>query len=506
MDAEAEMMRMSGKNPESKRLRIVLPVLSTVRLYSSRDARVKRPGYVEDASDAQFAWNAQGEIRYWSRAAHKLYGYSERQAVGQQVQRLLQVDWNQPFDSVLATLREQGRWDGELRHRARGGRMLVVESMIRRVNTGHGEMFVESTRNIGDPQLRSRSLNDVMFDIDDQITTFDRFWHFTYVNDAAAKYLDKSADELIGRSVWEMCPELVGTEFYEAMHRAATEQVVVKLMRHCGRSSRWLEQHIYPSASGVTLLAFELNSRSAPVEEDVAVEETSHVPIGRDDMVAIVAHELRGSLAPLGSGVEFLKRVEHDSEAVRNTVGMLERQTRHMLSLLDDLIDSHRLCLDEMKLQLAPSDVTPLVSAAVEDTRRMIESRGLTTEVIHADGPMIVALDAGRFEQIMRNLLNNAAKFTDAGGRITVRTSCEAGQAVIEIADTGVGIPAEELTHIFQMFKQLPQHQLRSARGLGIGLALVRTLVQLHGGSIAATSDGPGKGSRFTFRLPLHRA
>ena len=122
---------------------------------------------------------------------------------------------------------------------------------------------------------------------------------------------------------------------------------------------------------------------------------------------------------------------------------------------------------------------------------------------MHADGPMVVDVDAGRFEQIMRNLLNNAAKFTDAGGRITVRTSREAEHAVIQIEDTGVGIPADALTRIFQMFTQLPEHQLRSARGLGIGLALVRTLVQLHGGSIAAASEGAGQGSRFAIRLPI---
>jgi len=328
--------------------------------------------------------------------------------------------------------------------------------------------------------------------------SYDRLWRVAFINEAAARHFGKRVDDLLGKCVWDVMPELVGTQYHDDLIRAATEQRELRVSRFNARSVRWLEHFFYPSKSGVSVLSIETQRKCAHAE----------LPEGEEanrDVMAILAHEIKGSLAPIRNGVEFLQRVETNAPGVTRTVNMLNRQTRQMLFLVNDLLDSHHKTLAELKLNRTPLSLRELVTSSIDDSRDAIEKKGLALVHIVDSDPLMCEVDAPRFEQIMRNLLGNACKYTDRGGRVTVKTYRNDMHATIEVQDTGIGIPPEFIGSIFDMFARVPQ-QHRATEGLGIGLALVRVLVQLHGGTVSASSEGPGQGCRFFVQIPLSRS
>jgi len=226
----------------------------------------------------------------------------------------------------------------------------------------------------------------------------------------------------------------------------------------------------------------------------------------KDEFLAMLAHELRNPMAPIRSSAEALSRlVPHVDPRVDRALLMIDRQVVHMTRLVDDLLDMSRISRGKILLRPERLDLAPLVRAAVEDHRSLFDEAGLTLVAEIPDEPLPMAGDPTRLAQILGNLLQNAAKFTNRGGRVTVRAAPEAGMAVLEVTDTGIGMDAEMLGRLFEPFSQADRSLARSRGGLGLGLALVKGLVDLHGGTIEARSGGSEPGSRFVVRLPLSR-
>jgi PAS domain S-box-containing protein len=223
----------------------------------------------------------------------------------------------------------------------------------------------------------------------------------------------------------------------------------------------------------------------------------------KSEFLATLAHELRDPLAPIRNGLELLRLANTKPELQTNVRAMMERQVGHMVHLINDLLDIARVSSGKVVLQVERLDVQAVVASAVETTLPLIEAHGHRLEVDLPPQPLPVEGDAVRLSQVLGNLLSNAAKYTPQGGHIRMAARREDGQVVIEVQDNGIGIPAESLPEVFEMFAQVARSIDRSKGGLGIGLALVRHLVQLHGGSVVAASAGPGLGSCFTLRLPL---
>ncbi len=221
----------------------------------------------------------------------------------------------------------------------------------------------------------------------------------------------------------------------------------------------------------------------------------------------MLAHELRNPLAPLTNAVQAIRRREPgDEKTVGIATDILERQIRQMSRLVNDLLDASRISRGTIVLQRAPIALRPIVEQAIETVRPLVTTLGHTLTIALSEERLVVDGDAGRLAQVISNLLSNAAKFTDKGGRITLALSREGEEAVIRVRDNGIGIPPEHLDRLFDMFVQLDTSIERSRDGLGIGLTLVKRLVELHGGSIQAHSDGPGRGSEFVVRLALQKA
>ena len=223
----------------------------------------------------------------------------------------------------------------------------------------------------------------------------------------------------------------------------------------------------------------------------------------KDEFLATLAHELRNPLAPLRNALEIIRVAGSDPETARKAREMMERQLKQMVRLVDDLLDVSRITTGKLAVRRTPMDLQDAVTDAIEVARPGIESRGQTLDVRQARGSVPLDGDRTRLAQVFANLLNNASKYTQHGGHITLDVTADAAQAVVRVRDNGSGLAPESLTRIFEMFVQIDRTLERSQAGLGVGLSLAKRLVELHGGQIEARSPGLGRGSEFEVRLPV---
>jgi PAS domain S-box-containing protein len=223
----------------------------------------------------------------------------------------------------------------------------------------------------------------------------------------------------------------------------------------------------------------------------------------KDDFLALLAHELRNPLAPLRSGLQVMRLADGDGKAVQKARAMMDRQLSHMVRLVDDLLDVSRISRNKMELRRARVLLADVLSSAVETARPLIEAAGHELLVALPEAPLHLDADLTRLAQVFSNLLTNSARYTEPGGRIWLSAERLAHAVVVSVRDTGIGIPAAALPTLFDMFSQVDRSMERTTGGLGIGLALVKGLVEMHGGTVAAESPGLGRGSTFTVTLPL---
>ncbi len=223
----------------------------------------------------------------------------------------------------------------------------------------------------------------------------------------------------------------------------------------------------------------------------------------KDEFLAMLAHELRNPLAPIRNALQILRLTRADDEAARAATQVMERQVAQMVRLVDDLLDVSRISRGRIELRRAPVELAFVVQQAVDAVRPVYAAKGIELSVALPPQTIVLDADAVRLTQVVGNLLNNAGKFTPAGGRVDIATERDGDEAVIRVRDNGIGIAAEGLARIFDMFVQEDTSLERSGGGLGIGLTLVKNLAALHGGTVQVASDGVGRGSEFVVRLPI---
>jgi PAS domain S-box-containing protein len=223
----------------------------------------------------------------------------------------------------------------------------------------------------------------------------------------------------------------------------------------------------------------------------------------KDEFLATLAHELRNPLAPLSNTLEILKRLGSSDPATRRGLDTMERQLEQLVRLVDDLLDLSRITHNRIELRKRHIELAPLIRQAVLGAQPLAHSASHAIEVSLPSEPLWLNADAVRLTQVFGNLLNNSCKYTPAGGRIRVIAQRDGTDAVVTVSDAGIGIPADKLAAIFDMFTQIDHSLEQSQGGLGIGLTLVKRLVEMHGGSVEARSDGVGQGSAFVVRLPI---
>jgi PAS domain S-box-containing protein len=344
------------------------------------------------------------------------------------------------------------------------------------------------------------------------IARFDRDRRLVWANKAYAARLGKRPDELVGSRLIDLIGEaafrVVGP-LYERVLAGESFRVDLEILYSSG--PLFVEMVAEPTfdAAGapdgcVSVQTDLTHRRRLENERELAVAELREADRHKDEFLAMASHELRNPLAAILHAVEILDRVGPDAEDVaRSSRAVIARQTRHMRRLLDDLLDASRVSHGKIQLQKERVELRTLVLQAVEVSRPIIVEKRHALSVSLAPQPLALDADPARMVQVFANLIDNAAKYTDLGGHISVTSVVDGREAVVTVRDDGVGMTPELLARAFDLFVQETRSIERSQGGLGIGLTLVWTLVRMHGGSVRGLSEGLGRGSEFEVRLPL---
>jgi signal transduction histidine kinase/ActR/RegA family two-component response regulator len=348
---------------------------------------------------------------------------------------------------------------------------------------------------------------------DEQIAAFYRVAYLAECNVAMARmYGYAHPDELLGAALGDLVPQSDPhnveylRDFIRSGYRLVGEES--HEVDKEGQPKVFLNHLIGTIENGRLVRAWgsqlDLTERKR-LEEELRqrADELAAADRRKDQFLAMLAHELRNPLAPIRNAVELMRQAEVADPSFRSSREMVERQVKHLARLVDDLLDVSRITRGSIRLRKEATDLGTLAERAVEATRPLIESRGHELILQLPERQVRLEADPARLEQVISNLLNNAAKYTMPGGRIWLTAEAEGDQAVVRVRDTGIGVPPDVLGRVFEPFVQSDGSLARSEGGLGIGLTLVRSLVEMHGGTVEAHSPGLGQGSEFVVRLPI---
>ena len=348
---------------------------------------------------------------------------------------------------------------------------------------------------------RERDQSQSIFDsMGEGFAVLDKDWTILRMNAEGLRLTQLRAEDVIGRDHWEIWPELLGTHvetvYRRVMETGVTEIIELPVSMPDGRQI-WMEVRTHRSIDGGIAFFFRDVTERRQAQEQLTVADRR-----KDEFLAMLAHELRNPLAPISAGAQLLQSGHASEAAVQRTAGIIVRQVHHMTRLVDDLLDVSRVTRGLVTLTRAPLNIAAVVADAVEQAEPLMKSRQHRFELVLPETPLVVVGDHKRLVQVLVNVLNNAAKYTPAGGAIKLEVRAEGGTVKLIVSDNGIGMSAELRSHVFELFAQADRNSDRSQGGLGLGLALVKSLLELHGGSVTVDSAGEQKGSTFTITLP----
>ena len=341
------------------------------------------------------------------------------------------------------------------------------------------------------------------------LCVFDTSLRYQRINEQLAKMNGIPAAAHVGKSVSEVVPSL-----YQQANRALRQVLETGQNYHgefCGDTAaqpgamRYWDQSWFPlhdSAGCITAVGVVAEETTERKRTEQALIEADR---RKDEFLAMLGHELRNPLGIISTAIQILQLKGPDDKNFLELRDMIDGQVQYMRRLIDDLLDVSRITTGKIRLEKERCDLAEILINTANAYRDNLEASGLKLEIDHPNQPMFVNCDETRIAQVLGNLLHNAGKFTDSGGTVVVKLKANAGgkSAFISVKDSGIGMDADTSARIFDTFKQADHTIARSREGLGLGLALVKGLVELHGGEVSAASDGVGRGSEFTIRLPL---
>ncbi|PIG93945.1 ATP-binding protein [Gloeocapsopsis sp. IPPAS B-1203] len=360
-------------------------------------------------------------------------------------------------------------------------------------------------------ETAKQQLETILSSIRDGFYVLDRDWRFTYVNDRHCEIIAMPRAEILRRNIWDLFPAAVDTDVYEHFHRAMREQTPLQFENLYAPWNRWYDHRVYPSPNGLTVFVAEISDRKqAEAEreqllqrEQVAREQAEQANRIKDEFLAVLSHELRSPLNPILGWSKLLKTGNLNTAKTAQAVATIERNAKLQSELIEDLLDVSRILQGKLSLHVSPVNLAATIQAAIETVRLAAEAKSITVETNLDPEVGQVSGDATRLQQVVWNLLSNAVKFTPTGGHISVQLQQVGDEACLTIGDTGKGIHPDFLPYVFDYFRQADGSTTRQFGGLGLGLAIVRHLVELHGGTVEANSEGEGRGAIFTVKLPL---
>ena len=337
---------------------------------------------------------------------------------------------------------------------------------------------------------------------------------FTEMNEAFERHTGLKPSEVVGRQMREVLPGLE-QRWIDAYCGVALTGKALRFESYNRDLDRHFSVFSYSPGPGRFASIFTDVTDRTRAEEQVRRNEAAlqranaqlrEMDRRKDEFLSMLSHELRNPLAPIRTAVYILNHAEPDGEQARRARSVIERQAEHLTRLVDDLLDVTRIARGKIELRRDRIDVGEVARRAAEDQRSVMEARGVKLGVDLDAAVVWVDADATRIAQVVGNLLQNAGKFTPAGGQVSLSVRASPSSAELRVRDTGIGIEPELLAHVFEPFVQSDRSLARAQGGLGLGLALVRAIVELHGGTVRADSGGPGRGAEFVVTLPLAEA
>lgn len=483
---------------------------------SAEDSRARLIALVDSSEDAIVSKTLEGVITSWNRAAERMFGYTAAEALGQPITLIIPEECRGEEAMVIAkVLAGESVERLETVRRHKDGHLVDIAMSASPIRDASGRIIgaAKVARDIRDRKQADKDrghLAAIIESSDDAIVSKTLDGIVTSWNHAAERMFGYSPAEALGRSVSLIIPEERAAEAAEAMARLRRGEPVEHFdtlrIRKDGTPVE-ISLSISPIKDslgriiGVSKIARDVTeSKRAERERAQLLAESQLAHRAKDEFLAMLGHELRNPLGALTTAVRILEGQAPEAMAARAR-GVIARQTGHLTRIVDDLLEVGRAVAGKIELDLHPLDVGEAVNAhmaALRETGKLADHK-----VTCAAQPLMIHGDAARIEQIVGNLIGNALKYTPAGGRVHVSVQQVDGEVVLEIADTGIGMPIELLRRAFDLFVQGERARDRSQGGLGIGLTLARRLVELHGGSVEAHSDGPGQGCRMIVRLPM---
>lgn len=344
---------------------------------------------------------------------------------------------------------------------------------------------------------RSRAVFDTMTE---GFAMLDCDWTILYMNAEGLRIGNRPNQQIIGQNHWDLWPEYVGSElehlYRQVMQTRQPETIELK-HTYADGTVAWLEVRAYLGVDdGLSIFFRDVTSRKE------AEEKLRDADRRKDEFLAMLAHELRNPLAPIGAAAELLQMVKLDEARVHQTSQIIGRQVEHMTGLVNDLLDVSRVTSGKVELDRVPLDVNHILTDAMEQVSPLVGARKHRLMLDLPPNVVLITGDKKRLVQVVANLLTNAAKYTPENGTILLKTVVRDDHIYIEVTDNGIGMDADLVARAFDLFAQAERTSDRSSGGLGLGLALVRSLVELHSGTVTCASEGLGKGSTFTVCLP----
>jgi PAS domain S-box-containing protein len=457
----------------------------------------------------------------WNRGCEQLYGFSRAEARGKVSHQLLGTRFPKSLAEFEEEILAKGEWTGELRHFSRDGDKVIVESRQQLIDWNGRRLVLETNRDITDRKRSEEAMRvsetrfrAIFENAATGIAITDWQGRFLQCNPAYCKLIGYTNEEL-GQINFS---DLILPDDH-AGNLAEIRRLKDKELSSFEIENRYVRKdgEVVWVRKSVSLLHDQEDQPPHILALITDVTERRHMEAAlleadrrKDQFLAMLAHELRNPLAPIRNAVSALQKLNDDDPAAKNRarllITMVERQVEHLIRLVDDLLDVARITTGKIELRKQLVDLGDIMRQAIETSQPAIDAGQHVVTVSLADQPLTVDGDPVRLTQVFANLLNNAAKYTPPEGRIEISTKRDGDEAVVSIRDNGIGIRAEMLPRVFDLFFQTGRAKSREQGGMGIGLALARSLVEMHGGQVEARSDGPGRGSEFVVRLPLAAA
>jgi PAS domain S-box-containing protein len=480
---------------------------------------------VNHVVDGIISIDERGIVTTFSPAAERIFHYTADEVIGQNVNILMPEPYHGEHDSYIANYLRTGEAKiigigREVVGRRKDGTTFPMELAISVFRLGDRNNFTGIVRDIterkqAEEELRQAEerIRSVVDHVIDGIITIDEQGKVESFNPAAEKLFGYTRTEVMGQNVKMLMPEPYYGEHdgYIANYVRTGQAKIIGIGREV--VGRRKDGSTFPMELAVS--AFHIGQRRffTGIVRDITerkrlehelrqrVDELAEADRQKNEFLAMLAHELRNPLAPICNALHLVKMPGADSLMVEEARDMMERQTHQLVRLVDDLLDVSRIIRGNIELRKEPVDLALAVTRAVETANPVIDAHGHQLNVTLPEKPVFVEADLIRLAQIIANLLTNAAKYTDVAGRIWLTVERDDEHGVVRVRDSGIGIAPEFLPRIFDVFVQGDRSLARSQGGLGIGLTLVKRLVEMHGGTVAVSSPGLGEGSEFVVRL-----